>query len=69
MPGLHYKEFIDCGQEFPLHELIHARCTDCFPEDKTKKKDVEQDLDQEGSETSSCTEPEEGAWEAGEDEF
>ena len=40
-----------------------------FPEDKIEKKDVEHDLDQEFSETSSRTEPEEDAWEAGEDEF
>ena len=54
VPGKHYMDYIDCGQECHSHELIHARCTDCLPGDEIKK-DVDEEASQEaeGADTSS----------------
>ena len=54
VPGEDYFDYIDCGQEFPIHELIHARCKDCFPDEKNIKDD-DQELEQDGSATSSSS--------------
>jgi hypothetical protein len=61
VPGAHYKEFIDGGQEFPKNELIHARCTDCFHCKEFIEAADEIDEDQDISETSSSSSKEEVA--------
>ena len=55
IPGEHYREWLDMGQNLPAPHLYTTRCLNCFPEDKRTAEISAEPLESSSDESSSST--------------
>ena len=55
IPGEHYRNFVDFGQEVPADHLFNARCKDCFPAALTAERAAEEEVEGSASDGSASS--------------